>query len=214
VGERRRHERTLWRVAILVSVGLHALLFLGWRGQVIPPSPFAAAGPRSGDRFAARGGMQAMNLRTPPSLPIVPPPVPLPTLTELDPPEFEPEVAVDAAAAMGDAPGAAMEAGLPEGTGRGDGGNADEGLFRLQPPSPRGMIIPPANRNLRGTSVEVWVFVDEAGRVVADSTRLNPPTRDRDFNRRLINEAAEWVFRPAMKGGEPVASWFPYVISM
>jgi hypothetical protein len=76
------------------------------------------------------------------------------------------------------------------------------------------MIIPPANDELRGTTVEVWVFVDERGRVVPDSTRLNPPTRDRDFNRRLIREAAEWVFRPAMQAGEAVASWFPYEISM
>jgi hypothetical protein len=76
------------------------------------------------------------------------------------------------------------------------------------------MIIPPANRDLRGTEVQVWVFVDEVGRVVADSTRLEPPTRDRDFNRRLIREAAEWVFRPARQEGRAVASWFPYRISM
>ena len=82
------------------------------------------------------------------------------------------------------------------------------------PPSPRGMIIPPTNRRLRGSSVEVWVFVNEVGRVVADSTRLNPPTSDRGFNRRLIEEAAEWVFNPAMKEGKPVAAWFPYTISM
>jgi hypothetical protein len=50
--------------------------------------------------------------------------------------------------------------------------------------------------------------------VVADSTRLDPPTRDRGFNRQLIREAAEWVFRPAIDQGRPVASWFPYRISM
>jgi hypothetical protein len=76
------------------------------------------------------------------------------------------------------------------------------------------MIMPPANRSLRGRQVEVWVFVDEAGRVVADSTRLRPPTPDRDFNRRLIEEAAEWVFDPARQHGRPVAAWFPYTISM
>jgi hypothetical protein len=76
------------------------------------------------------------------------------------------------------------------------------------------MIIPPSNRTLRGTTVEVWVFVDEAGKVIPDSTRLNPPTKDRGFNQRLIREAAEWVFRPAMQAGKPVASWFPYQISM
>ena len=80
--------------------------------------------------------------------------------------------------------------------------------------APRGMIIPPQNDDLRGTEVQVWVFVDTRGRVVADSTRLDPPTRDRGFNRRLIREAAEWVFRPAVQEGKPVASWFPYRISM
>jgi hypothetical protein len=76
------------------------------------------------------------------------------------------------------------------------------------------MIIPPANRDLRGTEIQVWVFVDEAGQVVADSTRLDPPTGDRDFNRRLVREASEWSFRPAQQDGKAVASWFPYRISM
>lgn len=74
--------------------------------------------------------------------------------------------------------------------------------------------MPPANDKLKGREVEVWVFVDERGRVVPDSTRLEPPTSDRDFNRRLIREASQWVFEPARQGGKPVASWFPYTISM
>ena len=76
------------------------------------------------------------------------------------------------------------------------------------------MIIPPTNRDLRGTEIRVWVFVDRAGRVVADSTRLEPPTRDGEFNRRLIAEAAEWVFRPATRAGEAISAWFPYRIIM
>jgi hypothetical protein len=52
------------------------------------------------------------------------------------------------------------------------------------------------------------------GRVVADSTRLDPPTRDGDFNKRLVREAAEWIFRPAVREGKPVSSWFPYRIKM
>ena len=76
------------------------------------------------------------------------------------------------------------------------------------------MIIPPANKSLKGERVQVWVFVSEDGRVVADSTRLRPPTSDRDFNERLIREAAEWIFEPGRKGGKPVATWFPYTISM
>jgi hypothetical protein len=76
------------------------------------------------------------------------------------------------------------------------------------------MIIPPTDPDLRGTRIQVWVFVDEGGRVVPDSTRLDPPTRDGAFNRRLIREAAEWVFRPATQEGRAVASWFPYRIIM
>ena len=50
------------------------------------------------------------------------------------------------------------------------------------------------------------------GRVVPDSTRLDPPTRSRDLNRQLIREAAEWMFRPAVQEGKAVSSWYPYRI--
>jgi hypothetical protein len=212
--DRRRRERSIWRAGLLVSLLFHLLVFFGWRGNVIPLSPFAAAGPRAGDNRAAAGSMQALNIRTPPPTPVVPPLVPIPTEISIDPIEFEDAVEIDPASVLGEQPGLSDVPGLETGTGRGDGGNADEGLYRLEPASPRGMIIPPANRNLRGTVVQVWVFVDEAGRVVSDSTRLDPPTRDRDFNRRLIREASEWVFRPARQEGRVVASWFPYRISM
>ncbi len=212
--DRRRRERKIWRTGLLVSVLFHLLVFFAWRGNVLPLSPFAAAGPRAGDNRAAAGSMQAMNVRTPPPTPVVPPPVPIPTEVAIDPVEFDEATQLDPAAVLGDAPGVGDVPGLETGTGLGDGGNADAGRYRLEPPSPRGMIIPPANRSLRGTEVQVWVFVDEVGRVVADSTRLDPPTRDRDFNRRLIREAAEWVFRPARQEGRAVSSWFPYKISM
>jgi hypothetical protein len=158
--------------------------------------------------------MQALNMSVPPSRPIIRPPRPLAVSVEVEPVEFEDSETLDPSSVLGEAPGDDEGPGLETGTGEGDGGNAEEGLYRLQPPSPRGMIIPPANESLKGTTVEVWVFVDERGVVVPDSTRLNPPTRDRGFNQRLIREAAEWVFRPATQGGEPVASWFPYRISM
>lgn len=212
--DRRRRDRKIWRTALLVSVLAHLLIFVGWRGTVIPMSPFAAAGPRAGDNRAAAGSLEAMNVRIRQPRPLVPPPVPIPTLVDIEPVEFEPDVEVDATAVLGERPGTEEGPGLETGTGLGDAGTAEEGFFRLQPPSPRGMIIPPTNRELRGTTVQVWVFVDERGRVVADSTRLEPPTRDRDFNRQLIREAAEWVFRPAQKEGQAVASWYPYTISM
>lgn len=212
--DRRRQERSIWRTGLLLSVLLHLVLFFGWRGNVIPLSPFAAAGPRAGDDRAAAGGMQALTIRTPVTRAIVPPPLPLEVEIEVEPVDFEDEVAMDPSSLLGEEPGPLEGPGLESGTGAGDGGNAAEGRNRLQPATPRGMIIPPTNSDLRGTEVQVWVFVDAQGRVVADSTRLDPPTRDRGFNRRLIREASEWVFRPAIREGQPVASWFPYRISM
>lgn len=211
---RRTQIRRIWRNAFLVSLLLHILVFFLWRTDGPLLSPFAAAGPRAGDNRAAGGAIQSMAIRIPPPRPIVPPRIPLPTVTP-DLVEFEPEVEPSPMDVIGDRPGNTPgPPGLEGGTGEGDGGTAAEGLFRLVPPSPRGMIMPPANDKLKGREVEVWVFVDERGRVVPDSTRLEPPTSDRDFNRRLIQEAAEWVFEPARKGGKAVASWFPYTIAM
>jgi len=156
-----------------------------------------------------------MNIRVPPPRPLIRPQVPLLTLDPVPPPELEEDQQqqVETASILGDRPGV-DDPGLPRGDGRGDGGTAEEGRFSVVPPSPRGMIIPPANRSLRGQQIEVWVFVNEQGRVVADSTQLRPPTSDGAFNARLVREAAQWVFEPAKRGGQAVGSWFPYTISM
>ena len=212
--DRRHRERSVWRRGLAASVVVHLLVLFGWQGNVIPASPFAAAGPRAGDNRAAAGGMQAVNVPNPPSRAIIPPPRPIAVDVEVEPLDFVDEAVFDPASVLGEMPGLAEGPGTADGTGAGDGGTADEGFYRLQPPQPRGMIIPPTNADLRGTDVQVWVFVDERGRVVADSTRLDPPTRDGGFNRRLIREAAQWVFSPAVLAGRPVASWFPYRISM
>lgn len=218
VEERRRQDRTVWRTGLLASVLFHVLVFASWRGTVIPLSPFSAAGPQSGDTRAAGGSMRAMNLSIPASRPILRPPTPIAVAIEVEPVDLETDPAPDPRSVLGDRPGDGSGTGsgsaVGPGSGTGAGGNVADGRYRLEPPMPRGMIIPPSNRSLRGTTVEVWVFVDEAGKVVPDSTRLNPPTRDRGFNQRLIREAAEWVFKPAMQAGKPVASWFPYQISM
>jgi len=214
--ERRRRDRTVWRTGLLVSALLHLLILFGWRGSVLPQSPFAAAGPKAGDNRAAAGSMQALNVRTPPAVPtpIVPPPIPIPADVEIEPVEVDEVVEIDPASILGDAPGPLDEPGLELGTGRGDGGDSDQGLYRLEAARPRGMVIPPQSDALRGVQIQVWVFVDEQGRVVADSTRLDPPTRDRGLNRQLVQEAADWLFYPARQDGVAVASWFPYRIGM
>ena len=214
VKARRRAQDRLFRIALGVSLLFHISLFFWWRVVPIPPSPLSAAGPRAGDFFAAGGGMESVNLQPAPPRPVVPPRVPV---VSVEPVEisFEPELEMDLSElTRGGAGSAEGPPGIEGGRGRGDGGTAAEGFFRMIPPSPRGMIIPPTNKSLRGKEVEVWVFVDATGHVVPDSTRLNPPTSDRGFNRRLVEEAAEWVFNPAMRNNQPIAAWFPYTISM
>ena len=215
VRTRRRKHRKRRRLAYVVSLALHLLVLLSRSPAPIPESPFAAAGPDSGDPRAAAGGLQVLNIVEPPPRPLVRPRVPTPVEVHVEPVEvdIDAEPAFDEAALAGERPGVEGP-GVEDGDGRGDGGTAAQGLRALLPPSPRGMIIPPSNRELRGTDVQVWVFVDARGRVVPDSTRLEPPTRDRGFNRQLIREAAQWVFRPGTRNGEPVAAWFPYRISM
>ncbi len=212
--ERRKRERSVWRSGLLVSALLHLAVFL-WAGQApIPLETRSAAGPERGDPRAAVGAMRALNVRAAPVTPVRPPPVPIAVEVTVEVVEFDDEEQVDPAELLGDMPGLDELPGIEAGTGGGDQGDQESGADGIRPPSPRGMIIPPTNRDLRGTEVRVWVFVDRVGRVVPDSTRLEPPTRDGAFNRRLIAEAAEWVFRPAMRAGEAVSAWFPYRIIM
>ena len=112
--DRRHRERRIWRRGLLVSALLHAIVFFGWQGSVIPSSPFAAAGPRAGDNRAAAGGMQALNVPTPPSRPIVPPPTPIAVEVEVEPVQFEQEVAFDPASVLGEAPGLLEGPGIAE----------------------------------------------------------------------------------------------------
>ena len=159
----------------------------------------------------------------------IPEPVPVlevPVVEPEVPPQVEPAVSqapqVPAAApgpgtvGEGGGTGETEGPGTTEGAGRGAGGLEAEGTSRIAAPVPRGMILPPADRprSVRGREVTVWVFVTEAGRVVADSTRLDPPTPDAGYNRRLRQSAGEWSFEPARRSGRPVAAWYPYIIDL
>ena len=213
VAVRRRRDRRKWRFAYLASLVLHLVVLMPGGTRPIPQVPLSAAGPDANDDRAARGGMQAINIAAPPPRVIERPRVPLPVEIEIQPVVIEEDIAFDPVVVLGEGTGL-DDPGLLDGAGGGGGGTSAEGRDRLMPPTPRGMIIPPANRDLRGVEIDVWVLVDAAGQVVADSTRLDPPTRDRGFNRQLVREAAQWVFRPGTKGGEPVVAWFVYKISM
>jgi outer membrane biosynthesis protein TonB len=225
----RKHRRN-FRVAFVASILFHVLVLLAFRTNwILPPSPFAAAGPKSGDdRAAAGGGTKVIALQivqpqpqpeqVKPAVP-VPVPVPEPEIEEIvdDP---KPQVAqaveapVAAVATAGEGRGANTGQGLEAGTGRGDGGTDEAGLFRVIPPSPRGLILPPSDRpkQVRGREIDVWVYVTHAGKVVADSTRIAPSSGDRKFDDRLKKQAADWVFEPARRGGRAVAEWFRYTL--
>ena len=167
--------------------------------------------------------MQTLQLAQPQREPETPPlePTPVPEPDAVTPPE--PELTVDVPAialAEGMGPlggtGPLTGPGLALGDGDGDGGTEAEGRFRVVPPRPRGLILPPSDRpaQVRGREVEIWVYVSAAGRVVADSTRLRPPTGDRGFDRRLRDHASGWVFEAARRDGRAVGEWFRYVIVM
>ena len=89
-----------------------------------------------------------------------------------------------------------------------------EGRFRVVPPRPKGLILPPSDRpdDVRGKQIDVWVYVAPSGRVVADSTRLSPSSGDRGFDRKLREHAAGWVFEAARKDGQAVGEWFNYTL--
>jgi outer membrane biosynthesis protein TonB len=224
----KRYTRYL-RGALLASLLFHVAMVLIFRQTLaIPASPFAAAGPRAGDDRAARGGgMEVVNLQVVQPQPVpqqvvpeipVPVPEPTPQIPVLEQPQ--PQVVATVASAVAGVTaadagrGREQGPGTATGTGRGDGGTTDEGLFRVVPPSPRGLILPPSDRpgKVRGKEVDVWVFVTVAGRVLPDSTRLAPTTGDRRFDDRLRKQAAEWVFEPARREGRPIAEWFRYTI--
>jgi hypothetical protein len=223
--EDRSYRRAL-RVGLVASVVVHAMLFLVFGGQRTPPSPFAAAGERQADTRAARGGgLEAIELRPPETIPVPPVPILVPVADVAEEtPEPEPEIELeevpsialaDGLAPPGE-PGASEERGVADGVGEGDGGTEAEGRFRVIPPRPRGLTLPPGDRpnDVRGKEVEVWVYVSAAGQVVPDSTRLLPPTGDRRYDRRLREHAAAWVFEAARRDGRAVAEWFRYTISM
>lgn len=221
-----RHRRAL-RWGLFASVVAHVLILLLFNSRfAVPPSPFSAAGPRAGDaRAAAGGGAEllafSVTLPTaePEAIPRPPPPLVPDVETEVQPVEEEQQISstlpdLVGGGVAGSGQGQKVGPGLADGTGRGDGGTTAEGLFRVIPPTPRGLILPPSDRpnKVRGKEVEVWVFVSNRGQVVSDSTRLFPSTGDRGFDNRLREQANEWLFEPARKGGDIVAEWFRYTI--
>jgi len=214
IGQRMRRERGVWRLGLLISLLLHLIALLLSNQAAEHIGSLGAAGPRSGSPVAAPagGGMRAILLAPPVEIRVPP----RPELMEIEPVQIEtpPELALNEIELRdpgeGREEGPESGAGLPGGEGGGDAGAAEEGLSRLIPPTPRGIIMAPLDRpsSVRGRDVTVWVFIDATGAV--DSVRLEPPTPDGSYNDDLTREARGWVFEPARRGGRPVATWWSY----
>jgi hypothetical protein len=209
----RRHQ-TAMRWGLLVSVGLHAAVFLLWRSDLQPLPGTVAAGLRSGDAFAAAAGvMEAIALMPPREILIPPPPEPVP---DLDAPEVRTEIPQERelTASFADLTGGAtfigerVGPGLPDASGRGDGGVETEGRFRLTAPEPRSIIPewdPPGE--VKGMQVMVRVLVDRFGEPTGE-VELRPRTPNARFNRRLIEKVLQMDYRPARdRLGSPVSAW-------
>jgi protein TonB len=111
----------------------------------------------------------------------------------------------------GAGPGTGSGVGPGDGTGTGGGGTG-----AITAPSPRGLTLPPSDRpgKVRGKTVTVFVFVSDRGRVVSDSTRLDKSSGDSKFDNRIKQQAAEWQFRPGMRAGVAIATWFQYTLTL
>ena len=221
-------------VSVVLAVLLHAAILFSVRSASLPPAPFTAAGPDRGDVRAAAGGGEGLTMVEirPPTAPLpeeepetepvtVPVPVPEPIIEpeNTTAPEIgEEEVPVTlpgvGEAGSGGDQGSDEGPGTAAGGGEGGGGADEEGDAGLIAPRPRGILIPPEGRpaSARGQEITVWVFVAPNGRVLADSTRLEPPTSDGRYNNRLRQTVSDWVFEPARRAGQAVAAWYPFQI--
>jgi outer membrane biosynthesis protein TonB len=222
-----------WRVlraGLFLSILGHLIfLILGGRVTIPPMEETAALGPRMGDPREAGGGgaMEMVELRVAAEAPEEPVEVPVPEPVPEPEPVVEPTPAPSPTPApprpgpvgppvegTGPSPGSPGPSTGPgdAGAGQGDAGAGQTGTGAFTPPRERGVILPPpgAPRSARGMEITVHVYVNAQGRVVANQTRLEPPTPDAGYNRRLISSAADWTFDPARRDGQPVAAWYSY----
>jgi len=199
----RRH-RVAWRVGMLVSVALHALAFLLWRGAA--PVPVDPAPDRSVAAPAAGGGaLRALAVRVPATREIPPPPRPVLAVEvpEVEVRDFEAPMTGPVLAPVSQV---ALVPGR-EGGARGGPGGSGGGEDAFVPPMPRSVIPhwdPP--ESVRGLEVTVRVHVDADGRPTGD-VELVPPTPDRGFNREIIDRVHDMEYHPASRNGRPVPGW-------
>ena len=209
IEDRYRRERRIWRNGITMSIAVHFLLFFIWKITAIPISSSMALGPEQSEGAVDEGSLRALSIWVPPKLPVSPSPIPIPSQIDIRETKLPQITEREAVSALGKSPSLDKPLGLRDGFGTTYQGTSD-----WMPATPRDMIIPSNKHDLNGKEIQVWVFVDESGGVIPDSTYIDPVPENEDFNRRLIRQAAEWLFRPATRDGKPVASWFTYRIAI
>jgi len=209
IKDRHRRERRIWRNGITMSIAVHFLVFFIWKITAVPVSLYMAPDPEQSDGAVDDNSLRTLSIWVPPNLPIEPSPIPIPSQIDIQEVKLAQIMERGTVSVLGEWPSLDKLLGVGDGSGM-----PHQGASGWMPATPRDIIIPSNKRDLSGTEIQVWVFIDESGGVTPGFTYLDPTTEDSDFNRRLIRQAAEWLFRPATCDGKPVASWFTYRISI
>ncbi len=199
-----RRERSLWASALLLSVALHALAFLLWRGAAPLGDPLMAHLPGSHPRMGG-GAAPAVLLASPRQARIPPPPAPV---LAIEAPEVEPDEPASPSSGPDLRPAAALALpGIGGGTGPGAAGRGSGEGSDYVSPVPRSVLPywdPPPS--VRGLEVTVRIFVDETGRPTG-MVELDPPTPDGRFNKEIITRVRRMEYHPARRNGAPVPGW-------
>ncbi|MDP2498172.1 MAG: energy transducer TonB [Candidatus Palauibacterales bacterium] len=216
VRSRRRGFRRLLVRALAVSVLLHVAVLLLWRVEPPPPpGTTAAAGAAPSPSPPPDEAMRAVEIARPAAetddeegrpvavrLPEREPP------TVSEPLSDRPSLALErVSAAAAGSRRLAMAAGGEGASSGGEGTGSPGEPGRISPPVPRSLLPqwdPPPE--VRGTRVTVRVEVGRDGRPTGQ-VRLEPPTDDEDFNRRLRETLTSLRYSPGTRAGEPVVAW-------
>lgn len=107
----------------------------------------------------------------------------------------------------GSGPGSGGGVGSGVGTGRGTGvgPGTGGGPGTIYPPQPTNLVMPPPGLAQKHRPYVATAFFDVDERGNATLIALQPPARDRDYNRKLLATLQDYRFRPAVRwDGTPI----------
>jgi hypothetical protein len=203
----------VWIASFFLSAILHATFFFFWWGEEVPFTADLVHQGATSVALSPSSVMQVVRIQSATQNAVVRPVVP--RVVFEGPPVLEIEVAASIEVSslllndIGEIKGRPLVS-APDLEGQ----DLGIGSAFTTPPLPRGIVIPQFNKELDVEEIEVGVFVDKEGRVVADSTRIVSPVNSISFSSQLIEQAAEWIFDPATKAGKAISGWFFYTIKM